>query len=70
MYPSLLSNRKKIESKFSDKGLFVVASNSSLVESNPTNSFSFILFFINYSRGVVSTLWPMDHIQPILHFCK
>ena len=51
---SLLSNRKKIESKFSDKGLFVVASNSFLVKCNPTQSFSFVLFLINYSGGAIS----------------
>ena len=36
---SLSSNRKKIESKFSDKGLLVVANNSSLVKCNSPHSF-------------------------------
>lgn len=53
-YTSLLSNRKKIESKFSDKGLFVVAGNSFLVKCNPTQSFSFVLLLINYSGGAIS----------------
>ena len=52
---SLLSNRKKIESKFSDKWLFVLASNSSLVKCNPTHSFLFLHFFIIIAG--VSKLW-------------